>query len=90
VSIFDSELRACLGEVLGEAPPVPDTQAVLFFKQWLAERNLGLVRSRDRGVRVARPLARAVRTAEGTMRSSCSGRLLERCSTRPALYPAAA
>src|SRR5207237_1080799 len=66
VSVFDSELGACLGEVLGEDPPIPDTQAVLFFKQWLAERNLGLV-----------PIARAamfewpgrwlarVRTAEG-------------------------
>ena len=43
MSVFDSELRACLGEVLGEDPPIPDTQAVLFFKQWLAERNLGLV-----------------------------------------------
>ena len=40
---FESELRACLGEVLGEEPPVPDTEALLFFAQWLAERNLGLV-----------------------------------------------
>src|SRR5256885_13598298 len=66
MSLFDSELRACLGEVLGEDPPVPDTQAVLFFKQWLAERNLGLVP-------IARPAAfewpgrwlARVRTAEG-------------------------
>jgi hypothetical protein len=43
MSAFETELRACLGEVLGEEPPVPDTEAVLFFKQWLAERNLGLV-----------------------------------------------
>jgi hypothetical protein len=43
MSAFESDLRACLGEVLGEAPPVPDTDALLFFKQWLAERNLGLV-----------------------------------------------
>ena len=43
MSAFESELRACLGEVLGEEPPVPDTEALLFFKQWLAERNLGLV-----------------------------------------------
>jgi hypothetical protein len=43
MSAFEIELRACLGEVLGEEPPVPDTEALLFFKQWLAERNLGLV-----------------------------------------------
>jgi hypothetical protein len=43
MSAFETELRACLGEVLGEKPPVPDTEALLFFKQWLAERNLGLV-----------------------------------------------
>jgi MOSC domain len=43
MSVFETELRACLGEVLGEEPPVPDTEALLFFKQWLAERNLGLV-----------------------------------------------
>jgi MOSC domain-containing protein len=43
VSTFDSELRVCLGEIIGELPPVPDTEALLFFRQWLAERNLGLV-----------------------------------------------
>ena len=43
MSAFETELRACLGEVLGEEPPVPDTEALLFLKQWLAERNLGLV-----------------------------------------------
>ena len=40
---FDTELRACLGEILGERPPDPDTDSLLFFGQWLAERNLGLV-----------------------------------------------
>lgn len=43
MSAFESELRSCLGEILGEEPPVPDTEALLFFAQWLAERNLGLV-----------------------------------------------
>jgi hypothetical protein len=43
VSTFDSELRLCLGEILGEPPPDPDTETLLFFRQWLAERNLGLV-----------------------------------------------
>jgi hypothetical protein len=40
---FDTELRECLGMVLGEPPPAPDYDALLFFKQWLAGRNLGLV-----------------------------------------------
>jgi MOSC domain len=43
MSMFESELRVCLGEILGFEPPVPDTEPLLFFKQWLAERNLGLV-----------------------------------------------
>jgi hypothetical protein len=40
---FDSELRKCLEIVLGSAPPEPDYEALVFFGQWLAERNLGLV-----------------------------------------------
>lgn len=36
-------MRECLGVVLGVSPPLPDYDALLFFKQWLAERNLGLV-----------------------------------------------
>jgi hypothetical protein len=43
VSTFDSELKLCLGEILAEPLPDPDTEALLFFRQWLAERNLGLV-----------------------------------------------
>jgi hypothetical protein len=43
VSPFASELRQCLGVVLGGAPPEPDYEPLTFFKQWLAERNLGLV-----------------------------------------------
>lgn len=40
---FDSELQHCLAEILGERPPDPETDALPFFGQWLAERNLGLV-----------------------------------------------
>ncbi len=29
--------------VLGTAPPEPDCEPLVFFRQWLAERNLGLV-----------------------------------------------
>jgi len=40
---YASELRSCLEIVLGTPPPVPTYNPFLFFKQWLAERNLGLV-----------------------------------------------
>ena len=43
MSAFDSELRQCLEVVLGSAPPEPDHEPLAFFRQWLAERNLGLV-----------------------------------------------
>ena len=38
-------LRDCLGELLGSGVPRPgDTdEPIQFFRQWLAERNLGLV-----------------------------------------------
>ena len=40
---FADELRECLGEILGAPAPEPEGEPVLFFKQWLGERNLGLV-----------------------------------------------
>jgi hypothetical protein len=40
---FPSELRRCLEIVLGSPPPEPDYEPLVFFTQWLAERNLGLV-----------------------------------------------
>lgn len=43
MSPYASELRSCLEIVLGTPPPVPTYDPFLFFKQWLAERNLGLV-----------------------------------------------
>jgi MOSC domain len=43
MSSFDAELRVCLEVVLGVEPPEPDHDAVHFLRQWLAERNLGLV-----------------------------------------------
>jgi MOSC domain len=42
VAGFDRELRLCLAELLGERPPEPEHEALPFFRQWLAERNLGL------------------------------------------------
>src|SRR5262245_11837380 len=40
-----ADLRDCLSELLGlRAPEVPgDSEPLRFFRQWLAERNLGLV-----------------------------------------------
>jgi hypothetical protein len=43
VTPFEAELRECLEIVLGAPPPEPQYEAFLFFRQWLAERNLGLV-----------------------------------------------
>jgi hypothetical protein len=43
VSPFDSELRQCLAVVLDTTVPEPDYETFPFFRQWLAERNLGLV-----------------------------------------------
>jgi hypothetical protein len=44
VPSFANELRACLSEMLrGPVPPAEDDDPVRFFRQWLAERNLGLV-----------------------------------------------
>ena len=43
VSECGDELRDCLQEILGTVPPRAEGDPLLFFKQWLAERNLGLV-----------------------------------------------
>ena len=40
---FESELRECIQLVLRDKVPEPEYDAVVFFRQWLAERNLGLV-----------------------------------------------
>jgi hypothetical protein len=43
VSSYESELRECINVVLGVEPPVPEYEPSLFVRQWLAERNLGMV-----------------------------------------------
>ncbi len=40
---FDAEFHECLEIVLGMSVPVPEYEAARFYRQWLAERNLGLV-----------------------------------------------
>ena len=40
---FDTELREAVEVVLGVRPPEPEYDALRFLRQWLAERNLGLV-----------------------------------------------
>jgi hypothetical protein len=52
VSTFASELRRCLGEMVGGPVPAPTADVQdpeRFFRQWLAERNLGLVPIEDAG-----------------------------------------
>ena len=48
---FPHDLRACLSEILrGPVPEAAETEdPVRFFRQWLAERNLGLVPIDDAG-----------------------------------------
>jgi hypothetical protein len=43
MSAFSADLRQCLEIVLGTPLPEPDGEPLVFFRQWLAERNLGLV-----------------------------------------------
>ena len=43
MSSYEHELHECLGLILGEPPPPPEYEPFLFFKHWLAGRNLGLV-----------------------------------------------
>jgi hypothetical protein len=40
---FDDEVRECLEEMLRAPIPPAEAEPIVFFKQWLAERNLGLV-----------------------------------------------
>jgi hypothetical protein len=49
VSSFDLELADCLEVILGSPPPAAEYEPFLFFKQWLAGRNLGLVPIADPG-----------------------------------------
>ena len=43
MTTFDTELRDALALILGSPPPPAEGEALPFFGQWLAERNLGLV-----------------------------------------------
>jgi len=40
---FTAELQVCLAELLRRPAPEPDGEPLVFYRQWLAERNLGLV-----------------------------------------------
>lgn len=40
---FDKELQDCVSELLRAPAPAPEGEPLLFYRQWLAERNLGLV-----------------------------------------------
>lgn len=43
MTAFEQELRTCLEEILSAPVPPPELEAMPFYGQWLAERNLGLV-----------------------------------------------
>ena len=43
MSPYEHELLDCVAVLFGGPLPDPDYPAFLLFKQWLAERNLGLV-----------------------------------------------
>jgi hypothetical protein len=47
VSAFGDELRECMSELLRAPVPEPEGEPLVFFKQWLAGRNLGLVPIED-------------------------------------------
>jgi hypothetical protein len=40
---YEEELHECLGLLFGAPLPRPDDPSFVFYRQWLAERNLGLV-----------------------------------------------
>jgi hypothetical protein len=41
--VFTDELRTHIKTIVGVEPPAPEGDAIPFFRQWLGERNLGLV-----------------------------------------------
>ncbi|HEY6836817.1 MAG TPA: MOSC domain-containing protein [Gaiellaceae bacterium] len=66
MTTYERELHECVGVLFGASLPLPDYEPLLFFRQWLAERNLGLVPIADASAFdwPGQWLAR-VRTAEG-------------------------
>jgi hypothetical protein len=43
IGVFTDELRTHIATIVGVEPPSPEGDAISFFRQWLGERNLGLV-----------------------------------------------
>ena len=43
MTAFDTELLEGIATILGVEPPAPEYDTLKFLRQWLAERNLGLV-----------------------------------------------
>ena len=43
MAAFEAQLADCIGQILGDSPPPNDGDALVFYKQWLGGRNLGLV-----------------------------------------------
>jgi hypothetical protein len=43
IGVFTDELRTQIATIVGVEPPLPEGDVMPFFRQWLGERNLGLV-----------------------------------------------
>jgi len=43
MAAFEAQLGACIAEIVGDGPPQVEGDALVFCKQWLGGRNLGLV-----------------------------------------------
>lgn len=64
--MFEADLLDCVAVLLGSPPPEPDGDALRFLRQWLAERNLGLVPIADaREFSWSGPWLARVRAADG-------------------------
>ena len=74
MSMFESELRACLGEILGLEPPVPDTEPLALeqadFVRAVRERRAPLVSGEEGRDAVA--LAGSVQVAIAQSRARAS------------------
>ena len=83
---YENQLRECLEILFGGPLPERDYEPFLFFKQWLAERNLGL--RPDRRARPSSPGPatgwRGFARPTAITRSSCSALRPGRCTMRAA------
>ena len=66
MAAFEAQLADCIGQILGDSPPPIDGDALVFCKQWLGGRNLGLVPIADAAAfQWPGPWIARVRSADG-------------------------